>query len=72
LLLKANESIGALSGGGALGGNVNLQGNTLTVGDQRDSTFAGVLSGSGGKLVKQGAGQLTLSGSNTYSGGNYH
>jgi autotransporter-associated beta strand protein len=69
--LSNNETIGALSGGGTTGGNVTLQANTLTVGDQRDSTFGGVISSSGSptsSLVKQGTGTLTLSGANTYSG----
>jgi autotransporter-associated beta strand protein len=69
LLLKANETVGAVSGGGALGGNINLQSNALTLGDQRDSTFAGLVSGIGGSLVKQGTGILILGGANSYSGG---
>ena len=48
---------------------MNLQAHALTVGDLRNSTFAGVVSGSGGTLMKSGAGTLTLSGNNTYSGG---
>jgi len=67
--LNNSETIGTLSGGGATGGNVNIQGNTLTVGDQRDSTFAGVISGSGGAVVKQGSGIITLTGANTFTGG---
>jgi|GEM_PF-904020 len=69
--LSNNETIGALSGGGTTGGNVTLQANTLTVGDQRDSTFGGVISSSGSptsSLVKQGIGTLTLTGANTYTG----
>lgn len=69
LKLNNSETIGALTGGGATGGNVNLQGNTLTVGDQRDSTYAGVINGSGGSLAKLGTGSLTLAGINTYTGG---
>ena len=69
LRLDASETIGALSGGGAVGGNVNIQGNTLTVGDVADSTFAGIVSGLGGTVVKQGTGALTLSGANTFTGG---
>ncbi len=67
--LNASETIGTLSGGGATGGSVNIQGNTLTLGDQRDSTFAGVISGSGGAVVKQGGGIITLTGANTFTGG---
>ena len=67
LLLNASETIGSLAGGGATGGNVNLQGHTLTLGNATSTTFAGALSGTGG-LVKQGAGTLTLTGANSYSG----
>lgn len=41
---------------------------TLTVGAAGDSTFDGVISGAGGKLVKEGAGNLTLGKVNIYSG----
>ncbi|QQE12265.1 autotransporter-associated beta strand repeat-containing protein [Planctomycetota bacterium] len=67
LQLNADETVGSLAGGGSMGGEVNLQGYTLTVGDANDTTFDGVISGTGG-LVKQGDGALTLSGTNTYSG----
>jgi autotransporter-associated beta strand protein len=66
--LNNSETIGALSGGGTTGGSVNIQGNTLTVGDQRDSTFGGIISGSGGSLSKQGTGILSLTNNSTYSG----
>jgi autotransporter-associated beta strand protein len=68
-LLNSSETIGTISGGGTTGGNVNIQANTLTLGDQRDTTFAGAISGSGGAVVKQGSGTLTLTGANTYTGG---
>ena len=68
LQLDADETIGSLSGGGSTGGEVNLQANTLTAGDAGNTTFAGVISGTGA-LVKQGTGTLTLSGANTYTGG---
>lgn len=67
LLLNASETIGSLAGGGTTGGNVNLQGNTLTVANATSTNFAGVISGAGG-LVKEGVGTLTLSGANSYSG----
>ncbi len=67
LRLDASETIGSLSGGGAAGGNVNLQANTLTVDDASDTTYAGVISGSGG-LLKKGGGTLTLPGVNTLTG----
>ena len=65
--LTNDEAIGNLSGGGATGGNVTLNGNTLTVNEAGTTTFAGVASGSGG-LIKQGVGSLTLSGLNSYTG----
>lgn len=69
LRLNNSETIGSLAGGGATGGNVNLQGNTLTVGDATSTTYAGVISGSaGGALTKVGAGTLILTAANTYPG----
>ncbi|MBU6303342.1 MAG: autotransporter-associated beta strand repeat-containing protein [Verrucomicrobia bacterium] len=68
LQLNNNETIGSLAGGGTTGGNLNLQANTLTTGDATNTTFAGVISGSGGALVKQGSGTFTLSAANTYTG----
>lgn len=65
--LNASETIGSLAGGGTIGGNVNLQANTLTLSGTNTTTFAGVLSGTGG-LTRQGGGTLALSGSNTYEG----
>lgn len=62
-----NTEIGSLSGGGTNGGNVTLGAATLTVGDGNSTSFAGVISGTGG-LTKQGAGTLTLSGTNTFTG----
>jgi autotransporter-associated beta strand protein len=69
LQVNNSETVGTLSGGGTTGGNVALQANTLTAGDQRDSTYGGVISGAGGALVKQGSGTLALTNANTYSGG---
>jgi autotransporter-associated beta strand protein len=62
-----------IASGALMGDTTSLQGNIVNQGtvafDQASSgTFAGVMSGSGA-LVKQGAGLLTLSGLNTYSGG---
>lgn len=47
----------------------NITNNAALVFEQSNTgTFAGVISG-GGSVTKQGAGALTLSGSNTYTGG---
>ncbi|MCC5834584.1 MAG: autotransporter-associated beta strand repeat-containing protein [Opitutales bacterium] len=65
----SNETIGSLAGGGSQGGSVQLGSGILSVGaDNTDSTFAGVISGSG-QLNAIGDGVLTLSGANTYTGG---
>ena len=69
LLVTTSETIGALSGGGAAGGTVEIAaGQTLTTDDASSTTFAGAIEGDGA-LVKQGTGTLTLSGTNTYGGG---
>jgi autotransporter-associated beta strand protein len=60
-----NQTIGSLAGAGS----VMLGSATLTTGnDNTSTTFSGTISGRGG-LTKIGAGTLTLSGNNSYSGG---
>ncbi len=61
---------------GVAGTSVTLGGGQLTVGNAANTAFAGSITDTGsastftgGSLVKQGAGTLTLSGSNSYSGG---
>ena len=65
--VNAGETIGTLSGGGTAGGNITLNANTLTVNQAINATYTGIVSGAGG-IDKQGAGMLTLSGANTYTG----
>ncbi|MFO1529146.1 MAG: autotransporter-associated beta strand repeat-containing protein [Kiritimatiellia bacterium] len=57
--------------GGAINSTANLTSfTTLTVNNSSAGTFSGNVTASGGALVKQGAGTLTLSSSgNTYTGG---
>ncbi|MCX7424576.1 MAG: autotransporter-associated beta strand repeat-containing protein [Planctomycetia bacterium] len=63
-----NQTLASLSGGGSSGGNVTLGSGTLTVGDGNDASYAGIISGAGGNLIKQGSGTLTLTRDNTFTG----
>ncbi len=67
-----DNAIGALAGGGALGGNVTLEDATLTVGGNNGGgTYAGVISSTGApatSLIKVGTGTQAFNGANTYSG----
>lgn len=63
-LKNRSQTLGSIAGGGS----IDLGIATLTVGDATDTTFSGDISGLTGSLTKVGAGNLTLSGTNTYSG----
>ena len=62
----SGASIQALNGGGTTGGNVYLGAKTLTI--DGGGTYAGVIDGGAGSLVKTGTDTLTLTGGNTYAG----
>ncbi|VVD63744.1 glycine-rich autotransporter protein [Pandoraea communis] len=63
----AAQTIGALTGIGSA--SIVLGGNTLTFGDATNQTFAGAFTGSGGRIVKQGSGTMTLTGTSSADGG---
>lgn len=69
VLISSSQAVGALSGGNS--GTIQLgAGGTptaLTFGKSGNTTFAGSIAGSG-SLTKVGAGDITLSGVNAYSG----
>ena len=68
LAVNSSETIGSLQGGGTTGGNVSIaSGRTLTVAEPGSQTFAGAITNAGG-LTKSGAGTLTLTASNAYTG----
>ncbi|KAA9357804.1 autotransporter outer membrane beta-barrel domain-containing protein [Ochrobactrum quorumnocens] len=58
-----NTTVGGLAGAG----NVAMRSGDLTLDQAIDTTFAGVIDGSG-SLTKNGLGDLTLSGTSSYSG----
>ncbi|AMC34539.1 autotransporter-associated beta strand repeat-containing protein [Janthinobacterium sp. B9-8] len=64
LTKTGNQAIGTLAGAG----KVALAANALTLNQGDDTTFSGVISGEKGHVIKQGTGNLTLSGDNTYQG----
>lgn len=63
----SGETVGSLAG--VAGSSVVLGAKNLTAGgDNTNTTFSGVLGGSGGSLTKAGSGVTTLGGANTYTG----
>ncbi len=68
LNLGANQAIASLTG--AATSLVNLNANTLTIGTAAGTTtFAGIISGATGQLIKDGASTQVLTNANTYGGG---
>jgi autotransporter-associated beta strand protein len=68
LVLGAAQTWNASSGGLQIGGAVALGANNLAVGGASNTTIAGTIGGSGG-LAKTGNGTLTLTASNSFTGG---
>ncbi len=66
-LISSNTTINDLLG--VPGSAVVLGGKQLIFGTGNNTTFAGVISGSGGSIMKLGLGTVILTGANTYSGG---
>lgn len=66
-LNNQDQTLAAISGGGASGGNINLGSAALTISGGSGS-YGGIISGAG-RLVKTNSGTLTLSGASLYSGG---
>jgi len=64
---SVNNTIGSLTG--PVGSSVTLGSGALTTGDGLNTNFNGVISGSAGQLIKQGADVFTLTNSNSYTGG---
>ncbi|HEX5790591.1 MAG TPA: autotransporter-associated beta strand repeat-containing protein, partial [Luteolibacter sp.] len=68
LRLDNNETIGSLYGGGFAGGNVNVQGNTLTIANAASQTFGGTINGTSGGGLTLSSGTLSLSNKNAFAG----
>ncbi|MGN7614232.1 autotransporter-associated beta strand repeat-containing protein [Magnetococcales bacterium HHB-1] len=64
LQLNSDEAMGSISGRGT----INIQDNDITIYQSTDTTFSGQINGSG-QLLKQGDGDLILTGNNSFTGG---
>ncbi|MDH4872215.1 DUF4347 domain-containing protein, partial [Pseudomonas sp. BN515] len=64
LTIATAETIGSLAGTGSVVLNAALTAG----GDNTSTSYAGVISGSGFGITKQGSGTLTLTGNNSYTG----
>ncbi len=62
----SSQTIASLTA--AADSSVILGAKNLTTGDAGNTTVAGVISGDGGTLTKQGSGTMTLTAANTYTG----
>jgi autotransporter-associated beta strand protein len=62
------QTVGSLTSSDGQGNKLVLGAAALTVGDATSASFDGVISGSGGSLIKVGSGAQTLTGASTYSG----
>lgn len=60
-----DQNIGTLSG---LGGRINLNQSNLSIRQDKDACFSGVIESQGGGLNIEGKGVLTLTAKNTYTG----
>ncbi len=62
------QTVASLTSTDNLNSGLVLGAGKLTVGDANNTTFDGIISGTGGNLTKVGAGTLTLTKANTHSG----
>ena len=62
-----NQTIGSLAGSDGSGTQVLLGAGRLTIGGANNTSFDGVISGTGG-VTRAGTGALALAGANTYTG----
>ncbi|MFO1523219.1 MAG: autotransporter-associated beta strand repeat-containing protein [Kiritimatiellia bacterium] len=65
-ITASGETIGSLAG--VAGSSVVLGGKNLAAAGASSTSFAGVISGTGGSFIKLGEGALSLTGDNTFTG----